>query len=65
VPSPAAALTPAALRRELGRLIPAYMLPARWLVAGQLPVNANGKIDRRRVRETFEEGLDAHAAQTA
>jgi amino acid adenylation domain-containing protein len=65
VPSPGAALTPAALRRELGRLIPAYMLPARWLVAGQLPVNANGKIDRRRVRETFEEGLDAHAAQTA
>jgi amino acid adenylation domain-containing protein len=65
VPSAGAALTPAALRRELGRLIPAYMLPARWLVAGHLPVNANGKIDRRRVRETFEEGLDAQAAQTA
>jgi amino acid adenylation domain-containing protein len=65
VPSPGAALTPAALRRELGRLIPAYMLPARWLMTGQLPVNANGKIDRRRVRETFDEGLDAEAAQTA
>ena len=67
MPSAGAALTPAALRRELGRLIPPYMLPARWFVTGQLPVNANGKIDRRRVRETFEEGPDAHAApaQTA
>ena len=57
--------TPATLRRELARLIPAYMLPARWLVMQQLPTNANGKIDRRRIKDVFEEGIDAHAAQTA
>ena len=52
------------LRRELGRLLPSYMLPARWLAFEQLPTNANGKIDRRRLKEAFEGRIDAHAAQT-
>jgi amino acid adenylation domain-containing protein len=60
-----AALPPATLRRELSRLLPAYMLPARWLPSEQLPVNANGKIDRRRIKEAFEAGVDGHAAQVA
>lgn len=54
------------LRRELARLLPAYMLPARWSAWQRLPRNASGKLDRKRVRETFEEqarsGESARAA---
>ena len=53
------------LRRELSRLVPAYMLPTRWRAFDRFPKNASGKIDRRRLKEVFEEGFDAHAAQTA
>ena len=42
------------LRSELQPLLPAYMLPSRWLRLESLPKNANGKIDRRGVRELFE-----------
>jgi acyl-coenzyme A synthetase/AMP-(fatty) acid ligase len=42
------------LRSELQPLLPAYMLPSRWLRLESLPKNANGKIDRREVRELFE-----------
>jgi amino acid adenylation domain-containing protein len=42
------------LRSELQPLLPAYMVPSRWLRLDALPKNANGKIDRRRVRELFE-----------
>jgi acyl-CoA synthetase (AMP-forming)/AMP-acid ligase II len=48
-----------ALRRELARLLPPYMLPARWSAWRRLPRNAAGKLDRRRVRESFEEQTDA------
>jgi amino acid adenylation domain-containing protein len=42
------------LRRELGRRIPAYMLPSHWLCLDVLPKNANGKIDRPKLRELFD-----------
>jgi len=58
-------VAPTRLRRELGRLVPGYMLPARWLALDQFPRNGNGKTDRRRLKEEFEERGDAHAAQTA
>lgn len=45
---------PAALRRELARTLPSYMLPSRWLELDALPQNQNGKIDRRALREQFE-----------
>ena len=32
------------------------MLPSRWLVLERLPKNVNGKIDRRELRDLFEEG---------
>ena len=54
VPAADLQLTPAALRQELTRLLPFYMLPAQWMALGALPKNANGKIDRRRLREMFE-----------
>ena len=54
VPSPGIDITPAMLRRELSQRLPGYMLPARWLAFEQFPKNANGKIDRPRLREVFE-----------
>jgi amino acid adenylation domain-containing protein len=60
-----AAVTPALLRRELGRLVPAYMLPARWRALDEFPRNANGKVDRRKLREMFAADTEAHAARTA
>jgi amino acid adenylation domain-containing protein len=38
---------PAALRRELGRVLPEYMIPAVILPLAALPLTSNGKLDRR------------------
>jgi len=35
---------------------PACMLPVRWLACEALPRNANGKVDRPRLRSAFLEG---------
>jgi len=48
-------VSPPGLRKELAALVPRYMLPARWQSLVQLPKNANGKIDRSKIRETFKE----------
>lgn len=53
--SPQVRLNPAALRKELGRVLPSYMLPVRWMALNKLPTNLNGKIDRRRLREMFQQ----------
>jgi amino acid adenylation domain-containing protein len=53
-------VTPVRLRSALARSLPAYMLPSRWRALDALPKNANGKIDRRALRESFE----AELAQT-
>lgn len=45
--------TPAEIRGRLGSVLPAYMLPARWMDFVQLPKNANGKVDRRKIQELF------------
>ena len=50
---PGAAPTPLILRQRLGELLPSYMLPAHWKRYDQLPRNANGKIDRRRIRDEW------------
>jgi amino acid adenylation domain-containing protein len=59
VPRTACDLSPISLRHELSKALPGYMLPARWLQFAAFPRNANGKIDRPRIREAFE----SHAAQ--
>lgn len=41
------------VRQDLSALLPAYMMPARWMKFEQLAKNANGKIDRRRIQEMF------------
>ncbi|MEZ4295505.1 MAG: amino acid adenylation domain-containing protein [Polyangiaceae bacterium] len=58
VPAPGKRLAPAALRAELARLLPGYMLPSRWLAMPSLPRNDNGKIDRPALKGRFAE----HAA---
>ncbi|AKJ96694.1 peptide synthetase [Pseudomonas chlororaphis] len=38
---------PQVLAAYLGAQLASYMVPARWLALEQLPLNANGKVDRR------------------
>ncbi|GAA1523417.1 hypothetical protein GCM10009678_00660 [Actinomadura kijaniata] len=41
----------AQVRSRLTGTLPAYLLPDRWLVAPGLPLNPNGKVDRRALRD--------------
>jgi acyl-coenzyme A synthetase/AMP-(fatty) acid ligase len=43
------------LRSALATMLPSYMLPSRWRSFEALPKNANGKIDRRVLKELFQE----------
>ncbi|MFD3523451.1 amino acid adenylation domain-containing protein [Streptomyces sp. NPDC058653] len=47
--TPGTAVTPADLSNRLRENLPSYMVPPLWAVMDQLPVTANGKIDRRRI----------------
>lgn len=38
-----------------------YMLPSRWMALKTLPKNSNGRVDRRRLGEEFQN----HATQAA
>jgi acyl-coenzyme A synthetase/AMP-(fatty) acid ligase len=51
-----AQMTPGALRRALSAQLPSYMLPAHWMPLEHFPRNANGKIDRPRLRDVFAAG---------
>ncbi|HVH66990.1 MAG TPA: amino acid adenylation domain-containing protein [Gemmatimonadales bacterium] len=53
VPAPGATVTPAELRSALAKVLPPPMLPSRWMAYQRLPRNANGKFDRRQLREAF------------
>ena len=54
VPAPDADVAPVSLRKELAKEIPSYMLPSRRMALDSLPKNANGKIDRHRLKEAFQ-----------
>ncbi len=43
------------LQRSLMALLPRYMIPLQWAIFDSLPKNANGKIDRKKLRDFFEE----------
>ena len=44
----------ATVRSALSTLLPAYMLPRRWMELDALPRNLNGKVDRPMLRAHFE-----------
>jgi amino acid adenylation domain-containing protein len=46
-------VNPTGIRRKLNAVLPSYMLPSRWISFKQLPKNANGKIDRRKIQLSF------------
>lgn len=41
------------IRKELSRWIPSYMIPKKIIVLKNFPLNVNGKIDRKFLRETY------------
>ncbi len=47
VPASDRAPTTSSLRRSLGEYLPDYMIPAVFVILDQMPLNANGKIDRQ------------------
>jgi nonribosomal peptide synthetase DhbF len=47
VPAAGATLNPKELREACGQTLPVYMVPAAVMILDQLPLNANGKLDRR------------------
>ncbi len=59
VPESDAEITPSNLRQKVSQNLPNYMLPSRWKVFDTLPKNANGKIDRRALKEMFEQDAAA------
>lgn len=65
VPLPESDGNPTALRQALSKVLPNYMLPARWMSFEKLPQNGNGKIDRRALREQFQQSLSQPARSEA
>jgi amino acid adenylation domain-containing protein len=53
VPAAVSDISITSLREDLSRLVPGYMLPARWMRFDVLPKNDSGKIDRPRLRNQF------------
>ncbi|MET8771889.1 non-ribosomal peptide synthase/polyketide synthase, partial [Streptomyces sp. NPDC004658] len=49
VPAAGQRVEPEAVRRELGRTLPASMVPSAVVVLDALPLNPNGKLDRARL----------------
>ncbi len=48
-PSLPAVLTPAVLQRQLGDVLPSYMVPEHYFFLDKMPLSSNGKVDRQRL----------------
>ncbi|MDW6092927.1 AMP-binding protein [Vibrio rhizosphaerae] len=51
--TPETKLSLLAIKQFLREKLPAYMLPQKLVITDQLPMNANGKVDRRRLAEVM------------
>jgi amino acid adenylation domain-containing protein len=47
------AVTRASLSAALGQKVPGYMIPSRWMALPAMPLNVNGKYDRKKLRDDF------------
>jgi len=54
VPSNGTALRAGEMKRRLSGTLPAYMVPSKWLVVEELPLDDRGKVDRTRARALLE-----------
>ncbi|MFF9089437.1 amino acid adenylation domain-containing protein [Streptomyces sp. NPDC014991] len=52
-------VAPDQVHSELARLLPAYMIPASWLVLEALPLTPNGKLDRKALPRPALAGREA------
>ena len=57
VPQDGAKPTVGALREWVGRKLPTFMVPAACVLLEQIPLNANGKVDRIALAQRAEESL--------
>ncbi|MFE9686821.1 amino acid adenylation domain-containing protein [Streptomyces sp. NPDC006285] len=64
VPGPGAALTPEALRTALSGKLPAHLVPAAVVVLDEIPVTANGKVDRAALPAPKYGGSGSRAPRT-
>lgn len=63
-----ASVSATTLREQLRKVLPSYMLPARWRALPRLPKNSSGKIDKPQLRKIFmqdETETQVRATQTA
>ncbi|EEF24314.1 antibiotic synthetase, putative, partial [Ricinus communis] len=65
VPRAGMTLDAAALQSQLAARLPDYMVPASIMVLEAMPLNANGKVDRRALPEPARIGADGDAPQGA
>lgn len=41
-------------KTAIAKELPAYELPSKWLFTKSIPLNSNGKVDRKKIKEQFE-----------
>ncbi|HVH67069.1 MAG TPA: amino acid adenylation domain-containing protein [Gemmatimonadales bacterium] len=65
LPPDGAVLAPATLRAHLRARLPQYMVPTAFVLLDQLPLTANGKVDRHALPAVDAEGLPPAAASVS